>query len=379
MSLRRLTLPTVLSLALLAPSRADAAAMYTVTNLGNFGPQSINAQGMVAGDVPFGVAVYSGYGPNAGRIVPIPDSYDARGINASGQVLSSAPTGSMIVSLDGATKLVSNSYVIAINDSGELVGTSLNGGVNYHAFAQNGTRLTDLGTLGGPSSGAFGVNAYGQVVGAADLPPNNPANPTYHESHAFLYSNGKMTDLGSLGGSSSSAVAINAAGQVAGTSVITGGDQVLGITRTDFMYNPSHAFLYTGGKMTDLGTLGGDYSAATALSSSGQVIGNSLVSGGYATSIQHAFLYSEGMLHDLNALIPPGLGWTLISASGINDAGQIVGEATDSSGKEFGYLLTPDGQVAPTPPATPEPASLAFFGVLAVGLGVRLVRRRRAD
>src|SRR5215468_3960051 len=65
-----------------------------------------------------------------------------------------------------------------------------------------------------------------------------------NQPHAFLYNNGAITDLSTLGGSQSAGTSINAAGQVAGHSLISNGD--------------THAFLY--GPLLDLGTLGGSLS-----------------------------------------------------------------------------------------------------------------------
>ena len=81
--------------------------------------------------------------------------------------------------------------------------------------------------------------------------------------HAFLYSGGVMTDLGTLpGGTYSCATGINNNGQIVGYSNTASG--------------PIHAFLYSGGKMTDLGTLpGGDNSEATGINDSGQIVGDS--------------------------------------------------------------------------------------------------------
>jgi probable HAF family extracellular repeat protein len=60
-----------------------------------------------------------------------------------------------------------------------------------------------------PGSSANGINASGQVVGSSQI--------TSTESHAFLFANGVMQDLGTFGGTSSGAIAINNHGQIAGT------------------------------------------------------------------------------------------------------------------------------------------------------------------
>jgi len=159
--------------------------------------------------------------------------------------------------------------------------------------------VIDLGTLpGGGESWAQGMNDSGQVVGGALT-----ASGYYH---AFLYSNGTMIDLGTLpGGLVSVARGINNSGQVVGESETGSGS--------------THAFLYSNGTMTDLGTLGGTNSSAYAVNDSGEVVGQA---GG------RAFLYSGGTMTDLGflpVLFP-------IRATGINNSGQIVGEAATPSG-----------------------------------------------
>ena len=75
--------------------------------------------------------------------------------------------------------------------------------------------MTDLGTLGGNTSEAFGINASGDVVGESYLSDDATM-------HAFLYSHGKMTDIGSLPGASFTvAKAINDRGQIVGDWVTT--------------------------------------------------------------------------------------------------------------------------------------------------------------
>jgi probable HAF family extracellular repeat protein len=197
----------------------------------------------------------------------------------------------------------------AINDLGQVAGWR-----SSRAFLYSGGVLTELGTLGGSGSYARGINAAGQIVGSSWT--------TNGQSHAFLYAQGQMRDLGTLGGPSSDAHAINAAGQIVGYSTTADG--------------ASHAFLYSHDQMLDLGTLGGTGSLALAVNANGDVVGSSATTGLRG----HAFLYSNGQMTDLNALIPANTGWELQTATGINDAGQIVGMG-DYTWRIAAYLLTP--------------------------------------
>lgn len=90
--------------------------------------------------------------------------------------------------------------------------------------------------IGGEDVAAYGLNDAGQVVGQSG-------------SHAYVWQNGVMTDLGTPGGAWSTASGINNSGQVVGTANTAAG--------------AVHAFLWSAGAgMSDLGTLGGAASAA---------------------------------------------------------------------------------------------------------------------
>ncbi|OGP87918.1 MAG: hypothetical protein A2157_02665 [Deltaproteobacteria bacterium RBG_16_47_11] len=182
----------------------------------------------------------------------------------------------------------------------------LTGVIALSLFAQNPAlgidyTITDLGTLGGTKSEAYGINNLNEVVGMAYL----PGNIAYH---AFLYSGGVMTDLGTLCPTlirNSYAYRINDSGQISGTTCKSPGDL-------------NRAFLYSGGVMSDLGTLGGSGSFANGINNSGHVVGSAALAGDAAT---HAFVYKDGVMNDIGTL---NNAWSS-QAYAINDYGQIVG------------------------------------------------------
>jgi probable HAF family extracellular repeat protein len=240
--------------------------------------------------------------------------------------------------------------------------TSLTLGTNSaDAIASPTYGVTDLGTLGGQYSAAYGINDSGQVVGSSETSDWAVIQP-------FLYENGQMQDLNSLipqdsGWSLNFAEAINTAGQIVGEGEING---------------QNHAFLYENGQMQDLDTLGSQYSAAYGINDKGQVVGSLYTSAGdphaflyengqmqdldtlgryyfaydindsgqvvgYSANsdwVPQPFLYENGQMQDLNSLIPQDSGWSLQYAYGINKSGQIVGEGL-VNGQTHAFLLTP--------------------------------------
>jgi len=98
--------------------------------------------------------------------------------------------------------------------------SQITGSAVYDAFLYSNGIMTDLGTWRERSQ-ALGINNTGQVVGFSYTTGNNPFNGA-GIGHAFIYSGGVMTDLGTLGGTpTSSAYAINDAGQVVGSAETT--------------------------------------------------------------------------------------------------------------------------------------------------------------
>jgi probable HAF family extracellular repeat protein len=138
---------------------------------------------------------------------------------------------------------------------------------------------------------------------------------------------GKMSDLGTLGGSFGAATAINEAGEVIG-GARTAGDQAL------------HAFIWKHGAMTDLGTVAGnDCSEAFGINSKGQVVGASLPCS--VSAIPHAFLWEDDDIIDLNVFAPPASGLVIGDTEQINDGGEIFGSASLPNGDVRAVLLIP--------------------------------------
>lgn len=357
---------------------AKGASLYSITDLGTLPGSTgslatdINDFGQVIGystkDGPFRAFLWeNGMMTDLGTLGG--SHSQAWGINNLGQVVGLADTD--FVSFDGfpyvqaflwsqsngMTDLggtlggsrVFQSGAYDINNSSQVVGgwlssTNLN---DRHAFLWQNGLITDLGTLGGLESRAFGINNFGQVVGESTTSSSDSS------THAFLWDeeNG-MIDLGTLdGGPVSAATAINDSGQAVGYSFTSG-------------YRSIEAFLWKEGVgMSSLGTLGGEFSSAEDINNLGQIVGISSATANVQDT--HAFLWEDGVITDLNSLIPTDSGWLLSEARGINNVGQIVGAGYINS-QFHAFLLTPVSETTPIP----EPAStwsLLAFGALGAG------------
>jgi probable HAF family extracellular repeat protein len=304
--------------------------------------------------------------------------------------------------LGTGTGLHSNVQWPGINDNGMVVGISQTDALdtlgeawscaafiaaNGHVclgFAWQSGAMVALPTLGGENGFAAGVNNRGQVVGWAETAVHDPTchTPQVLQFRAVLWEpkRGTQRQLPPLpGDSTSSATAINQQGQVVGisgecdvavgrksathavmwdgSSLIDlgglGGDYwrtpmainnagvVVGFTNPpdgDFDGDSLRAFVWTrSGGMRDLGRFAGDqFSEALGVNDSGQIVGVS------CTDVCKAVLWQDGNMYRLQDLISGGTADHLWSARGINAAGQITGRLIDHvTGKFVTYVATP--------------------------------------
>jgi probable HAF family extracellular repeat protein len=271
------------------------------------------------------------------------------GVGAQDQPRSSGIARYRVINLGnplGGTSSIGN----AMNDLGWGLGTSnLPGDTTQHAELWLPGLHLDLGTLGGPNSAVIFANRSheGQIVGIAETSDMDPLQETWscagaffptatqHICLGFVWQNGAMTALPTLGGYNGVAASVNNLGQVVGWAETAVHDptcappQVLQFEAV--IWGPGK------GEIQQLPGLGDDPdTAATAINDHRQVVGISGICQNAvgALSAKHAVLWQDGQAIDLGNI--GGHGWN--TPTFINNQGQVVGFANQSGDLINGQL-----------------------------------------
>jgi probable HAF family extracellular repeat protein len=252
-----------------------------------------------------------------------------------------------------ALNLIPDSFVTGLFPYILNNGTASNNGApiavtQAHAFLWEQGVMRDLGTLGGPDSTAQFVNEHGQIAGESftDSTPNPPisapacAGAGVPTQHPFLWQDG-FVDLGNLGGTCGYPNWLNNTGQIVGTMTLAG----------DLT---NHAFLWEKGTLTDLGTLGGNNSEAWFVNEAGDVVGRADFS--LSSTDHHAFLWRHGVMTDLGTVA----GQTQSTAYEINSKTQVVGDANGN-----GWLWE-DGSILDLNTLVPPGTTTHVEGAIAI-------------
>ena len=348
-----LTLTAGLTLLAVA-AHAQTPLRYSVTDLGTLGGTESAAAGINNLGQIVGGADTPKKGPGAelitnvfvwqnGRMKAVPGLDGSRAyvvaVNSRGQMAGAYSPQHLLAKFaaarfepNGKARLIGSfpikergyslSQADGLNAKGQMVGVS-----NNQAFFWDSKVLTKrLPPPGFRTSEARAINDSGQAAGKAD---RGPATATRTRA-LFWAASGKVMDLGILPGYTDSVGrGINNRGQVVGWVSAAG----TGAHRFAFCYQ---AFVWENGKLRGLGSIPRikDRKAA-AINAKGQIVGNA-----YYKSDEAALLWQGGKVYELNKLVPPGSGWKLQNALGINDRGWIIGNGIHN-GIRRGFVLKP--------------------------------------
>lgn len=194
-------------------------------------------------------------------------------------------------------------------------------------------RITDLDTLGGATSSAFGINELGQVVGQAE-DASGMIRP-------FVWESGMMQGMDLPAGYSGRARAwnINNSGRITGRAWDRPVDEGGTGNNAGFTWTVEDGF-------TVLDVFDGVAGNAYELNDAGQVVGNARLPG---DENSRGYLWSpDGTVIDLGTFTP-GSGFGGFDgnsfATGINNLGQVTGSAggTDSHSDDTAFLWTEQG------------------------------------
>lgn len=194
------------------------------------------------------------------------------------------------------------SQSLGLNNNGRVVGYVFTSPLQYKALNWKGGTAMQLGGLTNfNQTFANRVNILGRVAGVGYKMNSGGA---ITESHALKWTGGVMSDLGTLGGHHAAALAINDYDQIVGGSTLAGDT----VTR---------AFIFSNGVMTAISTLPGAVeSYAYDISNTGFVVGTAVTS-----TPAKPFIWRAG----ISAALPVPSGVRAGAANAVNDSGVAAG------------------------------------------------------
>lgn len=313
--------------------RASAVVLYTIKDLGildggSSRGQAVNSLGQATGyiDYPGGnTSAFFYDGGTTTLIQPQPNSVGiGYGINDNGDVVGITAQNSFLYS-GGVSQAIGGPGFTAndINNSGQIAGSDIIGSFS-RAVVWSGNSETVIGPAGQHSI-ATAISETGIVAGYRYTQP-------FTLSEAFVYKDGVMTFLGTMGGNSSVATGVNSLGHVVGYA--TGPN------------NFRQGFFYDGQEIHLLGGF------LYGINDNDRIVGG-------------GSLYVGGVAYTLTSLIAPGSGWFNLDAEAISNTGYITGNGR-FNGVQHAFLLTP----------VPEPATIVLAVAGLVGVVCAGLRRR---
>lgn len=297
-----------------------------------------------------------------------PADSTANGINKAGVVVGTYPAGaSFHAFLNRGKGLVDlgrlglSSEAVAINDKGEVLGNWTTAGGQRRGFIYHAGRPRDIGVVPGTDTRYTDINSYGYVTAIGNATSiegsrsylRDPRGKLTGESgpltfpdqplRAFIWSQGRMRDLGDFGFAPNGGVDINDRGQVTGFMSLPTG------------YRNRVAFLHHHGRLVDIDGRPDTVersSVGLGINNHGHVVG--------ASDHLSGFIYRGKRMQNLNALVDPRLGWDIWRPAAINDAGQIAATAY-RKGVQYAVrldLIRPSALAAPLLDRDEEDAAL---------------------